>query len=275
MARLKDNLRQWRDSAQIDWFSQFIKAWIPFNAWMTDTFGDLPDKDLLDEVRGHSNVVRNRVVPMLTWRPGAVRGATGGWQDASSEADTFRLEIERLHHLLQSCVVEGRRGRVSFETVDIGHNPKKDDSLVKWTRTFRVRRDHPTSGEVLLEMSQPKAATNAFTLKLAKHERRLLEDDLSFQALKVEQRSTFLALHATVAPRRLTSVLAAHGASDALKFGETSFISDSEKIFSAVVDVCYSLRNALFHGSITPNEQHNAIYEPAYHIVMRFVRCTI
>jgi len=275
MTRLRDNLRQWRDSAQIDWFSQFIKAWIPFNAWMTDTYGDLTDKELLDQVKGTGNVVRHRIVPMFTWRPGAVRGATGGWQDGSPEAQAFRLEIERLHRLLQSCVIEGRRGRISFETVDIGHNPKKGDSLVKWSRTFLVRRDHPTASEVTLEMSQPRAAANAFTLTLPRHERRLVEDDPSFQSLKVEQRSTFLALHAAVAPRRILSVLATHDATESLKIGETSFVSDPEKIFSAVVDICYSLRNALFHGSITPNEQHNAIYEPAYHIVMRFVRCTI
>lgn len=142
MPSLRDNLRQWRDSAQIDWFSQFIKAWIPFNAWMTDTYGDLTDKELLDHVKGSSNVVRNRIVPMLTWRPGAVRGAAGGWQDPSPEAEAFRLKIESLHRLLQSCTVEGRKGKVSFETVDIGHNPKRDESQTKWTRTFRVRRDH-------------------------------------------------------------------------------------------------------------------------------------
>jgi hypothetical protein len=47
------------------------------------------------------------------------------------------------------------------------------------------------------------------------------------------------------------------------------------KVFPALVDVVYNLRNALSHGSITPNEQHNEIYDPAYHIVMRLVRWTL
>ena len=68
MPNLRDNLRLWRDSAQIDWFSQFIKAWIPFNAWMTDTFGDLTDRELLDHVKGRGNVVYNRIVRILTRR---------------------------------------------------------------------------------------------------------------------------------------------------------------------------------------------------------------
>lgn len=101
-----------------------------------------------------------------------------------------------------------------------------------------------------------------------------LEDEPTFRALKSEQRSTFLAMHEAVAPRKVMSVLAEHGAAS-LRYGTTDFIPDPDKVFSALIDVIYNLRNALFHGSITPNEEHNGIYEPAYHIVMRFVRCTV
>lgn len=274
MPNLKDNLKQWRDSARIDWFSQFIKAWIPFNAWMTDTFGDLSDRELLDHVKGGSNVVYNRIVPILTWKQAQARGTQGSWQDSTQEAEEFRLRIEQLHRLLQSCVVEGRKGRVSFETVDIGNNSHADEQLTKWTRNFRVRRDHPTKGQVTMEMAATKTSA-AFTFTQPGHDRRGVEDEPTFQALKAEQRTTLLAMHDAVAPRKIVSVLAPHGSQDFLKFGNTEFIQDPAKVFSALVDVIYNLRNALFHGSITPNEQHNEIYEPAYHIVMRFVRCTI
>lgn len=274
MPNLKDNLKQWRDSARIDWFSQFIKAWIPFNAWMTDTFGDLSDHDLLDNVKKGSNVVYNRIVPIITWSQAQARGANSGWQDMSQEADEFRLRIEQLHRLLQSCVIEGRKGRVSFETVDIGSNPYADDQLCKMKRTFRVRRDHPTKGQVTLEMSATKTR-KGFKLTQPAHDRRALEDETSFRLLKAGYRTIFLSMHSTIAPRKVISVLAAHDSQHILRFGNTNFIQEPEKIFSALVDVSYNLRNALFHGSITPNEQHNEIYEPAYHIVMRFVRCTI
>jgi hypothetical protein len=274
MPNLRDNLRQWRDSARIDWFGQFIKAWIPFNAWMTDTFGDLSDRELLDHVKAGTNVVYNRIVPILTWRQPQARGTTGSWQDSTQEAEEFRLRIEQLHRLLQSCVVEGRKGRVSFETVDIGHNGHADEQVTKWTRSFRVRRDHPTKGQVTLEMTATKTSA-AFSFSQAAHDRRKLEDEPTFQALKAEQRTTLLAMHDAVAPRKIVSVLAAHGSSDVLKIGNTDFVQEPAKVFSALVDIIYNLRNALFHGSITPNEQHNEIYEPAYHLVMRLVRCTI
>lgn len=274
MPTLKDNLRQWRDSARIDWFSQFIKAWIPFNAWMTDAFGDLRDTELLDRVKGGSNVVYNRVLPIITWRQSQAKGMHGVWQDSSAEADDFRLRVDQLHRLLQSCVVESRRGRISFETVDVGYNSHDDEQVTKWARMFRVRRDFPAKSNVTLEISGTKTCP-AFYLTQMAHDRKALEDTPIFQALRADHRTTLLAMHIAVAPRRTMSVLAPHGSNDVLRLGGTDFIADSDKVFSALVDVTYNLRNALFHGSITPNEQHNEIYEPAYHTLMRFVKCTI
>jgi hypothetical protein len=274
MPNLKDNLKQWRDAARIDWFSQFIKAWIPFNAWMTDSFGDLTDRELLDRIKSGNNVVYNRIVPILTLSQTQAQGAKRGWQDMSPEGEEFRKKIDDLARLLQGCVVDGRKGRVSFETVDVGANPQADEQLTKWTRNFRVRRGYPTKGEVTLEMSASKTST-AFLLTQPEHNRKMLEDDLKFQALKADHRTTLLALHDCVAPRKVISVLAPHDAPDAVRIGTLSFRQDPGKLFSALVDITYSLRNALFHGSITPIGQHNEIYEPAYHIVLRFVHCTI
>jgi hypothetical protein len=158
---------------------------------MTDTFGDLSDRDLLDNVKSGSNMVYNRIVPMLTKGLPSAQDTQGGWQDESPEATEFRFQIAELHRLLQSCVVEGRRGRVSFETVDIGPNGNKDERKAKWKRNFRVRRDHPTKFEVTLEISAIKTST-AFVLTIPSHDRRQLEDAPGFQALKVEHRATLL-----------------------------------------------------------------------------------
>ena len=274
MPNLKDNWKQWRDAASIDWFSQFIKAWIPFNAWMTYTFGDLTDKDLLDNVKKPSNVIYNRIVPILTWTERQGSGRAGAWQDASQDAETFRLHIEQLHVCLQGCLVEGRRGRISFETVDVGYNSTADEQMRKLRRDFRVRRDHPAKGNVTLEMVATKTL-KGFVLTQPTHDRRSLEDAPTFQLLRAEYRTILLGMHTNVAPRRVISVLAPPGSQTSITCGSTHFIQDPEKLFFALVDVAYSLRNALFHGSLTPNDQHNQIYEPAYHIVMRLVKCTI
>jgi hypothetical protein len=274
MTNLKDNLKRWRDSAEIDWFSHFIKAWIPFNAWMTDTYGDLSDRELLDKVKAGSNVVYNRIVPILSPGLPHSKDSVVGWQDDSSEAQEFRLKVEELHRLLQSCLIQGRRGQVSFEKVDLGYNPIKDQQITFHGRVVRVRRDHPVSPQVTLEVSASKTQA-AFSLTLESHRRNTLEDDLFFKSLKVEYRTKLLGLFESIAPRKMDTVLARHDVDDVLRFGNTKFVQNPDKVFSALVDIIYSLRNALFHGSITPNTQHNEIYEPAYHIVMRLVRCTV
>lgn len=241
---------------------------------MTDTFGDLSDRELLDKVKGTGNVVKNKTLPIMAKYLRVAEDAEGGWQDDSPDAREFRLLIGELHSRLQQCIIEGRKGRVSFETVDIGANSKRDEQKTKWKRNFRCRRDYPTKGEVYLEISASKSVA-AFALTLSAHDRKTLEDDANFRALKYEQRALLLALFEAVAPRLVMSVLAGFGSQRSLIYGEVHFINDADKNFSALIDVLYGLRNALFHGSITPNDTHNQIYKPAYLIAMRLVKCTL
>ena len=42
---------------------------------------------------------------------------------------------------------------------------------------------------------------------------------------------------------KIVTVLAENGSLDVLKFGSTDFIQDPAKVFSALVDVIYNLRN--------------------------------
>lgn len=262
MSSLGDNLRHWRDNAKIDWFSQFIKAWIPFNAWMTDSFGDKTDRELLDRVKSGNNSVYNGIIPILNRNKNDVESAE------------FLLNIAELNNRLQSCILEGRKGRISFACVDIGANNNKDEKTTKWRRDFRVRRDYPNKGEITLELTGNRSS-QPFNLTLSKYDRQELEDNHDFAGLKSEQRSTFLSMLEAVAPRKNISVLAKFDDEKFLEYDTTKFIDDPSKIFCALIDVTYNLRNALFHGSISPTEQHNEIYEPAYYIVMRFVKCTI
>ena len=73
----------------------------------------------------------------------------------------------------------------------------------------------------------------------------------------------------------IRQILWVFGAQSKLTYGEVHFIDEPAKNFSALIDVLYGLRNALFHGSITPNDMHNRIYKPAYLIAMRLVKCTL
>lgn len=258
---LGDNLRRWREAAEIDWFSQFIKAWIPFNAWLTDSFGELTDRQLLDRVVAGNNVVFNRIVPMLNPE-----------EDRSQDAIEFRVQVAELHRLLQGCVVEGRRGRISFERVDMGANLHLHEVQTHRGFSFSVHRNNPAKPQVTLEIKN-RASVTIFPLVQPEYNRSEVEADRGFVTLRDWQRDKLLSCYEAVRPRIIESALAS-GARVSFLYANTSFVGDPYKVFKALIDVLYGVRNALFHGSITPNQQHNEIYEPAYHIVMRLVRCT-
>lgn len=274
MPTLKDTLTGWRDRAEVDWFGQFVQAWIPFNAWMVHTYGDLKDFELIDNVKNDGNVVFNRIIPMLTHNLPMAKGGATGWQDDSPEAQHFRHRCGDLHRLLQACVVESRKGRLTFEAVDVGSNLKLDEQQTHYGRQFRVRRNHPAKGEYLLEVSATKTTT-AVSIHLQTYDWEAVKLDGAFLGLKLEHQSRLKFMFEAIAPRLVRNVLQPHGMAGGLVCGDAIFVPEPPRVFSALVDILYGLRNALFHGSITPNQQHNEIYEPAYHLVMRLVRCTV
>jgi hypothetical protein len=274
MPTLRDNLPRWREAAQIDWFSHFIKAWIPFNAWMTETYGDESDRKMLDGIKAGSNVVFNRITPMITVRPRSARDTAAGWQNESEDAQEFRRWLATLHRRLEECVVDGRKGRISFTIVDVGENRNTSETKVHRNQTLNFERGVPSSGKVTVSVVTAAAVTK-FQFVQDGHVRQELEDNADFQRLGSELRGHLLNLYQLAAPRIIESVLVPPSQHDCAEIDGIRFVDNHRKLFGATIEVLYGLRNALFHGSITPNDQHNEIYEPAYHLVMRMVKCTI
>ena len=48
----KDNIKQWLEQSDVDYFTHFVKAWIPFNAWYRHAYDTLrTEREILDEVK--------------------------------------------------------------------------------------------------------------------------------------------------------------------------------------------------------------------------------
>ncbi|WP_287693246.1 hypothetical protein, partial [Microcystis sp. M078S1] len=61
-----ENSEKWKNLASIDYFTHFIKAWIPFNAWYKNFYPDLTtDRKAIDEIKSTSNKFRNKLVSLL------------------------------------------------------------------------------------------------------------------------------------------------------------------------------------------------------------------
>jgi hypothetical protein len=62
------------------------------------------------------------------------------------------------------------------------------------------------------------------------------------------------------------------GGAAALHAGVMVFQCTSEDLLAGLVETIYTMRNALLHGAVDPDPQVLACCEPAYRIVMHFLK---
>lgn len=54
-----ENSEKWKNLASIDYFTQFVKAWIPFNAWYKNYYPNLKtDRETIDDLISQSDFKR-------------------------------------------------------------------------------------------------------------------------------------------------------------------------------------------------------------------------
>jgi len=66
----KIHINSWIEKAQMDFYTMFIKAWIPFNAWYLKEFYDegsnrISDKNIIDYLKSNSNKYRDKIISLL------------------------------------------------------------------------------------------------------------------------------------------------------------------------------------------------------------------
>lgn len=255
----QDNLRRWQEQADIDWFSQFIKAWIPFNAWFRYTYGhDLSERKVLEGIKAGGNVVFSGITPLLT--------------NTSQDAENFRQHIALLHERLENCVITNGGRSVSFRQVDVGPNSNKVATESFRRVNYTVERDRPASGNVSITLTT-NGGRSILSHAQSTYDLDQLRTESLVTSLDPEKRERLFSLYKKVSPRLEEDLL--NISVGTLEIGTFRFRNDTRLIFAALVEILYCLRCVLFHGEITPNDQNNHIYEPAYYIVRRFVKCTL
>ena len=102
------HIEKWAVRAAIDYYMQFIKAWIPFNAWYKREcqLAGLPvltDANCIEHVCNTTNTFKTRIITLL-----------GG---ENRESEKFRELITDLHHELQAHVIPEPESPLNFSTM--------------------------------------------------------------------------------------------------------------------------------------------------------------
>ena len=259
----QDNVKQWLDQSDIDYFTYFVKAWIPFNAWYCHAYDTLKtEREILDQVKSDGNRIRSRFMAKL--------------EGADPESEEIRNQIAALHRRLSADPLAGRnRNSVSFEKVLIGPNPHRFAEHKHSHWFYRVER--VTSSKNVISTIKSNRGNMHCTITQANGwniEEFEVHD--TYLSLGGDHKSRLRQCYEAADPSCFTTLLApSPPPSDALLMDGYHFINNKAAIFAGLIEVLYSMRNLLFHGELVPDPQTNRTYEPAYHLVRHLTHCIV
>lgn len=269
MARPPSNAARWKERAEIDYLGPFVKAWAGFNAWYRAETNQRQDKAGLEYVKNHANPIRSRILPLIS--PARLDRNDNPIPE-TEDAERFRLLVWQLHSKLEEHALEvyvkERLEAISFRAVCLSpggnlppirqhrqHEYVASKAGVDWTITVRRRG----GGNVVQPITLNVYDEGAFTAHPG------------YLAITLEQRAHALAQFQLCNPRPMVDLM--NGGGGPIAIGNLDFRCTREQLFCGIVEVIYSMRNALLHGEIQPSPDVLELYEPAYRIVMRFLDC--
>lgn len=249
-----ENIDKWKKLTDIDFFTYFIKAWISFNAWYRNAFSDVnTDREAINKIKT-TGIVKSKVVGLLNAE--------------SEEGNFFRSNLAQLHKCLSEYEVKSENKRLYFENLVVG----VDRNCLQQRNTFNrisyfvkltVNRGEVTGALVTVKKANGDTTLNYhYTTYDVDH----LRNHNEYKKLSTSQQKEVDNLFSEANPFKPICFLK-NDSENSIHIGSYHFINEPELIFQGVVEILYGLRNVLFHGEITPNREHNKIYEPAYKLL--------
>lgn len=255
------NKDEWRALADIDYFGMFVKAYIPFNAWLSVNYPKLDmDRGKINAIKKDPNPFRNRIIVLL--------------DSPSQEGASFRNNIGELHSLLENHYIGNNGNRITFTKIVVGKNPLcvKEDTLNG--QMYRVQYGDSSSATQTHCIIKKKSGDSLFSLKQQKYDLSELTACPDFNALTIKQKTCLLNCYKAVMPESIMNLLDGFDPkkkSQYYEMGQIKFVRDNENVAKGLIEVLYNLRNSLFHGELIPNKEANKIYGAAYKILRELI----
>ncbi|MGA3015084.1 MAG: hypothetical protein ABSD71_13740 [Bacteroidales bacterium] len=270
-----DNVPRWLSIAElrIDYYTQFIKSWIPFNAWYMVSYydedlGRKTDRNIIDHIKKNSNLFKDRIINLLNGN--------------DNTSNKFKFSLGQLHLQLEAHSVPSHDSKLSFASICIAKNQTPQHSIPYRNFLYRVSYNihaPKTTKRLVCEIIETKK-TNA-TIYWDDFYDWSLSDFLNspkYKALTKERREKLRLCFEQVNPDRPENIILAPVRDRSGKFqapknsitidNESNiYVTDDIELVSKVlIEILYRLRCALFHGEINPTETNQEIYKHAYDI---------
>lgn len=254
---------EWKALADIDYFGMFVKAYIPFNAWMNVSYpSQKTDREKINAIKRDPNPFRNKICALLN--------------ADTQEGNNFRGLLGELHDLLENHYIYNQDKRISFTNVTLGKNSKNTVEDSYRGIGYRVQYGNGTPGNtqthVLIKNKAEKALVN---INQADYDLDNLKSHPDFIAIGSQDRKDRLInYYKQVEPYITKDFTTGFNINDEQCFyqcGNYKFAREDENIAKGLMEIIYNMRNSLFHGELIPDKEANMTYGAAYKIMRTLI----
>ena len=244
------NEQQWKQLIEVDWLGQYVKAWIAFNAWYRNSFKLKKDWRIIEAIKNDEGDICTKIETFLAGN--------------SSHQETFRSAVADLHRSLSDTIIKSKDRKISFEEIEDYRHAKSVDEI-KNRVSYRIEIDIAEKKRLITITNSKGTAIYCATIDW-KQER----DNFNPQQVDTLSHAQNGALRGFLKESSPIHDLLYFG-SNPLEIGSFKFINNPNLIARAIIEILYELRNALFHGEITPDLKTQRVYQPAYLILKSII----
>lgn len=254
------NERHWMQLIEVDWLGQYSKAWVAFNAWFRNNFrsqGKMTDRQIIEEIKNDEGGVCSKIENFLSGE--------------GSNSESFQSDLAALHKSLSDVTVKSNGERVWLkeitdyyyvDSIQEKKNRMTYEIEIDTNQKKRIVTVKNASGQEILKQIVERKDEKALKQK----GRKALPEEW-FNGLSHTQRISLEGFLKTSSP--IYNLLDFDNGYT--KIGPFEFIRDKTLIARALIEILYQLRNALFHGEITPNSDVQRVYQSAYLILKQII----
>lgn len=264
---------------KVDYYTQFVKSWIPFNAWyMVNIHSDTlhNDRKIIDHLKQNSNPFKDRILSLL--------------EGDDNDAIQFRNHIGQLHMSLEGYAIPSHDSKITFTSTTIAKNPNTQHSITFKKKAYKVDFDvtaPKTTKRLKCEIFQIQTGGGHKPIFLDEFNDWSMEEFLEsakYKALSSEQREKLRLCYEEVNPNKPVNVVVSAKRKGDGSYtkpansliidsdSNTYFIDDIDLVSKVLIEVLYLLRCALFHGEIDPTETNQTSYKHAYSILKSLIQ---
>jgi hypothetical protein len=248
---------KWKTKIEVDYFTEFVKTWIAFNAWYKMTYqNENTDRQIIDRIKEESNSVRDRIRALLSPRN-------------DEENRRFKENIGLLHRELERKHIHNKGERITFEAVITGNNPNRQLSESRRGILYNINCVYQRGELSTLDVVVANSNGNIFQCQQTVYDYREVTNMRDYGNLSVAQKEYLEAFYRDLRPKLTENLLKDEEPNT--QMGEYTFSDDTTFLAKGIIEILYLIRNSLFHGSIIPDKETNGIYERGYQILKMIV----